>query len=169
MNAPLDIQPDDLITAEEAAVVSDRSKSSIRTWVRVGKLTGYKADPAKSNSTLMVSKCELLAFLAVNKSPGKLKQAGRQPDISVSIEKIETEKKELEMQLKIAHEKIEMLERLVKQAEQLASTQQYAIDASERRNRELRVDNELLKEEVACTRLRLEQVSFYLSLPWWKK
>ena len=169
MNAPLDIQPDDLITAEEAAVVSDRSKSSIRTWVRVGKLTGYKADPTKSNSALMVSKCELIAFLATNKSPDKPKQAGRQPDISVSIEKIEKEKIELEMQLKIAQEKIEMLERFICQSEQLSSIQKDALAASEQRNKDIKLDNDLLKEEVARSRLRLEQVSFYLSLPWWKK
>lgn len=170
MNANIkQTQPNDLILAKEAAVMSERSKSSIRTWVRLNKLTGYKQDPNKKNSALMISKSELLAFLATNKSPDKLKQAGRPPDISASLSKLEIDKKEIEAEMKIAQEKIKMLERMLVQADQLSSTQTQAIEAAERRSAELRVDNELLKTDLVRTRLKLEQVTVYLSLPWWKK
>ena len=170
MNAgPKDIQPEDLVTAKEAALMADRSKASIRTWVRLKKLTGYKQDPYKRNSALMVSKSELLAFLANNKSPDKLKQAGRASDISMSVAKLEEEKKLLELQLKMTQEKIELLVQLLVQAEELADNQKRAIAAENSRNKEYKQENRLLKEELACTRLRLDQMSFYLSLPWWKK
>ena len=166
---PENIRPTDLIRAEDAAVVSARSKSSIRTWVRLGKLTGYKEDPRKQNSALMVSKSELIAFLAMNKSPEKPKQTGRQPYISASVDKLRTENKDLEMQLRIAQQKIQMLERLMSQTEEMSTTQKKAIDATERRNMELRADNNLLKEEIGHVRARLDQFSFENTIPWWRR
>jgi len=59
-------RPEDLISAVEAADIVGRSKSSIRAWVRDKKLTGYRADPEKSNSTLMVSTLDLIEFCGDN-------------------------------------------------------------------------------------------------------
>jgi hypothetical protein len=62
-------RPTDLITAAEAAEQASRSKSSIRSWVRQKKLTGYRKDPNRSNSLLMISQAELTSFLIGSVSP----------------------------------------------------------------------------------------------------
>ena len=47
-------RPEDLITAEEAGVMADKKKDTIRSWVRKNKLTGYRQDPENKTSALMV-------------------------------------------------------------------------------------------------------------------
>ena len=91
-------RPEDLVSAVEAAKLVDRSKSSIRAWVRDKKLTGYRADPEKSNSSLMVSTQELIAFCAQNVAiSGKPK--GRTKTPSGSIEKLKEDKQKLEAEV----------------------------------------------------------------------
>ena len=76
--------PNDLITIKEASAMSGKSTSSVRSWVRQKKITGYKADPNNKNSALLVSEGELRVHLAVN---GKITSpnVGRAEDVSSSI------------------------------------------------------------------------------------
>ena len=57
-----DERPDDLITAQQVAQMSGKSKNTIRAWVRQEKLTGYRQNPQKSNPALMISQTELMVW-----------------------------------------------------------------------------------------------------------
>lgn len=67
--------PDDLIPAREAATLVDRSLSTIRSWVREGRLPGYRgASDHPETAPLLVSRAELLHYAgaaALAMSPGR--------------------------------------------------------------------------------------------------
>ena len=70
-----DTRPDDLITVEDAARRVDRSKSTVRAWVRSGELVGHR---------LMVSTAELLALVVVTgkvASPGRVGKPEEPPEV----------------------------------------------------------------------------------------
>ena len=92
MSKDNDNRPDDLISAKEAGVMSGKSKVTIRSWVRKGKLTRYQLDPDNKKSTLMISKQELLTYLAVNAKPNHPNNSGRPETQSVSL--VEKEKRD---------------------------------------------------------------------------
>jgi len=53
-------RPTDLLPVSEAAVLVNRSLSTLRGWVRKGDLAGYREDPTRpTNSRLMVSRSAL--------------------------------------------------------------------------------------------------------------
>lgn len=52
--------PDDLVDLTTACAMVDRSRSTIRNWLRGGKLEKYRADPGNERSKTLVSKAELL-------------------------------------------------------------------------------------------------------------
>jgi len=53
-------RPDDLLDYDEAARVVDRSRDTIRAWVRARELQSWPADEQKQNARRLVSKAELL-------------------------------------------------------------------------------------------------------------
>lgn len=65
-----DTRPTDLVTVDEAARRVERSKSTIRAWVRSGEVVGYREDPAHpENSRLLVSAAAVAARAAVGLPP----------------------------------------------------------------------------------------------------
>ena len=93
-----DERPDDLITAQQAAQMSGKSKNTIRAWVRQEKLTGYRQNPKKSNSALMISRAELMVFLATEATPTPTEsRIGRPEAESASIAKLRLENQELQL------------------------------------------------------------------------
>lgn len=61
-----DTRPDDLLPVADAAELVQRSVSSVRAWVRAGDVTGYRENPSRSNSRLLVSKHALLTYAGVS-------------------------------------------------------------------------------------------------------
>ncbi len=62
-------RPDDLIPTREAAALVDRSQSTIRAWLRAGKLTKHREQPGQPSSRALVSRAELLCFAAGELDP----------------------------------------------------------------------------------------------------
>ena len=55
-------RPDDLIPVPEAAALVARSPSSVRAWLRAGRLVKWREVPADEGSRALVSRAELLAL-----------------------------------------------------------------------------------------------------------
>ena len=187
-------QPDDLITADEAAVIAERTKASIRGWVRKNLLQGFRQDPKKSNSPLMISKAELLLFLAEN---NKQKKVGRptiqeQKQKKEQVDNQEQQHKRdalLEQQVQsssliaILQAKIqtleaektllrEMLEQQQQNVEQGKRIENHLLETKNMVERELeyqRVLTSQANEKAEKLQLKLQQLMMYLTLPWWKK
>lgn len=162
-------QPEDLVTATEASVMADRSKSSVRAWVRDGKLTGYRADISKPNSALMVSKSELLRFLSVNLTTDRPKLTGRPQNKTVSQPKLKEEKELLQKELEMAKKEIAMLVSLTVSKEELSDTLKRTIQSQEATIDNLRTELKSVRQELDRQGYQLQQTLFYLTLPWWKK
>ena len=73
-------RPEDLLDYDEAAKVVDRSRDTIRAWVRSKELKSWPADEQKSNAKRMVSKAELMNLVVQARkvqAPGGPNQIGR--------------------------------------------------------------------------------------------
>lgn len=64
---PVNVRPSDLIPLADAAPLVNRCASSLRAWMRAGRLRKWREDPADTGSRVLVSRAELLA-LAPNAS-----------------------------------------------------------------------------------------------------
>jgi hypothetical protein len=76
-------RPADLVNVQEAGRLVDRSVSTIRAWVRKGELEGFRQDPRRKNSRLMVSRRSLLALAGLTKEPEPARPGGapREPSM----------------------------------------------------------------------------------------
>ena len=161
----LDNIPDDLITAQKAAVISGKSLSSVRAWVRQKKLTGYRQDPSKSNSALMVSLSELKVYLAgstFNPIRQTGKKGGRPEQVTASLGKLNDEVQDLKSRLSISESKVETQQSLMKQQEEM-------IRELKEMREWLRTSLDEEKEKNKALQAQVIQVTAYLALPWWKK
>jgi len=173
-------RPDDLIPAREAAQQSGKGLSTVRLWVRKGKVTGYRKDPKLSNSSLMISQAELRTFLAINGKPTHPNTEGRKPDVSASVQKLHKDNERLtkelaNLQLEVTHQKqlTDMqLELLNEQKEAYAlRKKEYEAQIAEYRSMVESMSKQLdaMKAQREATEKRESQLISYITLPWWKR
>jgi len=161
-------KPNDLITAKEASTMANKSKATIRTWVRKGKLSGYKEDDNNHSSPLLVSANELKCYLALNGTitPPKV---GRPNTPSVSMVEKDKEIERLEKQLEITERELSINTQRVEDLKAFITT----------------LENQLKSRDgdIVCLREQLQRVLdlqgkttadyntllHWVSLPWWKK
>lgn len=147
-------RPDDLITVHDAASMVDRSLSSVRGWVRSDDLTGYREDETKSNSRLMVSEAELMAYVATSQksaTPGR-KDSEPTPENAQKLATMAMELEVMTAKLEASQAKLdamgatvaalegqsEIMERLVRTERERADEWKDRAEALDAENRELR-------------------------------
>ena len=162
-------RPDDLISAKEAGVMAGKSKVTIRSWVRKGKLTGYRLDPDNKTSTLMISKQELLTYLAVNVKPNHPNNNGRPETKSVSLIEKEKEIDELKKELELERERVKNLVSVNGDMKTLTDTLQRMLESRDQEVKELTGTVSTLLGEQIGLRQDNRQLTAYISLPWWKR
>ena len=162
-------KPEDLISAQMAAVICGKSLSSVRAWVRKNKLTGYRQDPDRSNSALMISRSELEEYLLrSNAAPAKQttiknsSKVGRPPAPSVSLGSLEIEMKELRSQLAVSEARYEAQQSVLKQQEELIAELREMRGWLKGSLDEQKAKNERLQTQVV-------QMTAYFSMPWWRR
>ena len=167
--------PSDLISLSAAATMAGKSSHTIRSWIKKKKVSGYKEDPDNRNSALLVSEEELRVYLGLN---GKVTspEVGRKEDLSVSLLAKDAE-------ISILKNKVESLER--ENAQLLANISQFQqlstnlntvlesrgneLDKSNERVRELILLISEYQQENQAISTKYQQLTTYLSLPWWKR
>lgn len=154
-----DPRPEDLIPLDEAARRVDRSKSTIRTWVRSGELEGYREDPDRpENSRLLVSLSALQALVVIagkSPNPGRpLTRPGGEEGPSVVALRAEVETLRSGM--------IEALRSNVIALEGRIADLNRALDAERERGEEWRA--RAMSAEAEREALRKER-----GLPWWRR
>ena len=169
-------RPEDLISAEEAGKMAGKKKDTVRGWVRNGKLTGYRLDPSKKNSTLMVSKYELQVYLGTEAQVTHPNNTGRPPISSVSLVEKEKEIENLKKELEEQKSKCGVLQREIVEFKTFTDRLQMQLES---RGKEVLSLSETLKSVMELqTGLRDDnrqlqadnrQLTAYISLPWWKK
>lgn len=73
-------RPDDLVDYDEAARVVDRSRDTIRAWVRSKELLSWPADEQKQNAKRLVSKADLLNLVVNSRKVATPGGPGRAPE-----------------------------------------------------------------------------------------
>ena len=168
-------RPEDLISAKEAGKMAGKSKATIRLWVRENKLTGYRKDPEKKNSTLMVSQEELRAYLAIN---GKLTsdEVGRPSELTASLLEKDNQIKGLEEKLKSVEEIVKSLQKELVKKNELTSRLEIQLDSRDSQiksfNNQLEQTLQLLmnlQEEKIQLSSNYHRLTAYVALPWWRK
>jgi hypothetical protein len=181
-------RPADLVPMKEAAALVDRSVSSVRAWLRSGKLAKHREDPANAGSRAMVSRAELLAYAASMLDPTPARPpAGPRPaplaseaptpddarDLRVDLARARAELDGARAVLEATRAHVRSLEAEISRAGELmdgARAEGREVSRlAEERARDLRTDLEHTREELTAARAELAAFRSYAGLPWWRR
>ena len=185
-------RPADLVAVKEAAALVDRSPSSVRAWLRSGKLTKHRETPGNASSRAMVSRAELMAYAAVQLDPAPARPpGGARPEppaseapapaddlaLRVEVARLRAELDGTRAVLEATRAHVATLEATAARerasaAELVASATADAralAEAEAERARELRADLEHARAELAGARAEAATLRTAAGLPWWRK
>ena len=188
------VRPVDLISAAEAGVMAGKKKDTVRSWVRKGKITGYRLDPDNPTSTLMVSTAELRVYLATDATPTHPDNKGRPPTPSASVEEKDKEIALLKKDLESVNQKLVMTEqrltdiltfhnklgvsleqnkaselRLIDAYKATISTLEAQLDKVNLHCDKLQAQHDALQAEYKNSIADNKRLFEYLARPWWKR
>jgi hypothetical protein len=177
---------------KEAAALVDRSPSSVRAWLRSGKLTKHRETPGNPSSRAMVSRAELMAYAAVQLDPAPARPpGGARPEppasvapapaddlgLRVEIARLRAELDGTRAVLEATRAHVATLEagadradaRAVELVNAATAEATARANAAERRAEELRADLEHARAELAGARAEAATLRTAAGLPWWRK
>jgi hypothetical protein len=162
-------RPKDLVTLDVASILFEKSKSSLRYYLKNGKVTKYKLHPDKKNSPVMVSKEELKTYLAVNGLPKSKSSKGRPKSKVLSREVIKQERDTALNEIIMLKAQIKMKDDLIKMAQQHTDDIKSANLTLDNQLKSLRTDLSYQVERNEKLENKVNQLTYYLSLPWYKR
>ena len=164
-----DHKPNDLITAKQAGKRAGKSVSTIRSWVRKEKLSGYKKNPDNPSDPLMISQHELKVYLATNATPTHPNNTGRNETLSVSMKKKDQEIAKLKEQLMVMEDKFNLTSQRVIDLVTLSDTLKSIISSRDNDLKSLQDQNKGLLDLHAKMQDDNNNLMKYLSMPWWQR
>jgi hypothetical protein len=149
-------RPEDLLDYDEAARVVDRSRDTIRAWVRSKELQSWPADEQKQNAKRLVSKAELLNLVVHARKVAVPGGPNRAPDVS---------KAELEAE----RARVSSLETLVLALRGQISAQEGQLSAERERGEVERLRATEWKDRAAALEAELQGLRAAAGGPWWRR
>ncbi len=188
-------RPDDLVPMAEAARLVDRSVSTVRAWLRSGKLTKHREEPGNASSRAMVSRAELMAYAAVQLDPAPARPpGGARPEPPASVAPapaddlglraenlgLRVELARLRAELDGTRAVLEATRAHVATLEASAATVGDLVASAraegrelarvaEEHARDLRADLDRMREERDAARAEAAALKTYAGLPWWRR
>jgi len=162
-------RPKDLIALDVASVLFDKSKSSLRYYLKNGKVKKYRKDPDKKNSPVLISKAEMKAYLAENGLPKSKSSKGRPKSKVVSREVIKQERDEARNEVIMLTAQLKMKDEIIKMAQQHTNDIKSSNVLLDNQLKDLRVDLSLQVERNEKLENKINQLTYFLSLPWYKR
>ena len=169
-------RPNDLISAKEASIMAGKKKDTIRSWVRKGKITGYRLTPKKPTSTLMVSTAELQVFLGTKATLTHPNNTGRPPLPTASLATKDKEIENLKKELSLEQERLKSTQLRLHDLQTFHNILKNSLRQRETELFSLRSQMELaaksqgeLLGKYHKSQDDFIRLSAFLSLPWWKK
>lgn len=181
-------RPDDLVTVKEAAALVDRSVSSVRAWLRAGKLEKHREEPGNESSRALLSRSALLAFArsALDIDPGRPSPGPRAEPPAAAAPMPEgdatlrAELARLRVELDGTRAVLEATRAHVATLEGNAATVGALVTAAqeegqkrahlaEEHARGLRADLERMRDERDAARAEADALKSYVGLPWWRR
>ena len=183
-----DDRPDDLVPMKEAAALVDRSVSSVRAWLRSGKLTKHREQPGNASSRAMVSRAELMTYAATQLEPAPARPPGAArpapaasdaptpddaADLRVEVARLRAELDGSRAVLEATRAHVATLEASAATVGELvASARAEGRDlarVAEEHARDLRTDLDRMREERDAARAEAAALKTYAGLPWWRR
>ena len=162
-------KPSDLITAQQAAIFSNKSKNTIRYWVRQGIVKGYRQDDSKQNSALMVSQQEIMEHLRSYKVTQPLLADETMLSLHHKLQELwdrnaclESKVSHLENEKGLLQDTLLMAEQMEERLRALCRSTELELQHQLQRIEKVNQHAEQLEE-------RVQQLSSYVSLPWWRR
>ena len=183
-------RPADLVAVKEAAALVDRSPSSVRAWLRSGKLTKHRETPGNPSSRAMVSRAELMAYAAVQLDPAPARPpGGARPEPPASVAPAAAPADDLGLRVELARLRAELdgtravLEATRAHVATLEASAATVGDlvasaraegrelarVAEEHARDLRTDLDRMREERDAARAEAAALKTYAGLPWWRR
>ena len=180
--------PVNLLPVRDAAVLVDRSPSTIRAWLRAGHLSKVREDPEDPGSRVLVSRTELLAHAAQNASPTPPRPSTATPtaptphtaadpsalaelraELRGTVALLEATRAHLAAveEQKISAE--ELSRELVAAAEAVADVERTRATEARADLAEAREEAERWRAELGAVRAELEAVRAREGLSWWRR
>jgi len=162
-------RPKDLVTLDVASVLFDKSKSSLRYYLKNGKVIKYKLNPDKKNSPVLISKSQLKAYLAENGLPKSKSSKGRPKSKVLSREVIKQERDEARNEVIMLKAQLAMKDEIIKMAQQHTNDIKSSNLLLDNQLKSLRVDLSYQVEKNEKLENKINQLTYHLSLPWYKR
>ena len=162
MADPEETRPDDLVDYVEAAQLVDRSRNTVRWWVRDGHLRSWLEVEGKSNSRRMVSRQELQALVV---QQGKLADPPRRPPLSEPTPG--PSPAEVELRVKVAES--EGLKLALEAERSRSAALEMAARAAEERAEVERMRAAEWKDRSEALTAELTELRVRSGLSWWQK
>lgn len=186
VDAPSDgpARPGDLIPTKEAARLVDRSSSTVRAWLRAGRLTKHREQPGNDASRVLVSRAELMAYAAGELDPAPprpsaprsaLPTGGQSPAMEsgaadlVELARLRAELEGARAVLAATRAHVASLEAQLASGDERVAAERQRADSAERHARELRTDLEEARDELRAARAESQALRAYAGLPWWRR
>ncbi len=161
--------PIDLISAKEAAIMADKSKATIRSWVRRGKITGYKKNPKNHSSPLMVSVGELKLYLNTSATLTHPNNTGRPETPAVSLQEKNRKIEELKSNLVVKSKNEENLQQRLEDLRLFTQILKEQLEQKDKTISNLQERLDLASVQQTKSQEELKNILLWASLPWWKK
>ena len=136
--------------------------------MRQKKLTGYRADPNKSNSLLMISQAELTTFLIGSVSPAVTPDKVGRPPLA-SVAKLTSERDTLLEHLQKANREIDILNKMIEQQSLLIEEFRESREMLTEQGKFLQLDLQRREERAERLQQKVDQMAFYFALPFWRR
>lgn len=160
--------PADALPLREAAAMCDRSLSTLRAWIREGRLTGYRAEGENpANAPVLVSLAELRAFLVVSGA----EVAPPRPPAGPRVVEAPEARALAELRAELVTVRGALAVALAERdgARSTVDAQRVALDVSSQRAAELGRALEGERARVAGLEAELAALRSAARLPWWRR
>lgn len=149
-------RPDDLLDYDEAARVVDRSRDTIRAWVRSKELQSWPVDEQKQNSRRLVSKTELMQLVVSARKPVTPGGPGRAPEASRA-------------ELEVERLKVAGLEAVVQALRGQVAALEGQLSAEHERAEVERLRSSEWKDRAVALEAELQALRAAAGAPWWRR
>jgi len=162
------------LSIKECASASGKSASTIRNWIKQGKVK-TKSKKHK-NSKVMVERDSLMALLHTSAQPTISGSGVSKDNRLANVDALKQKIRDLEESLRLLELVSKSDKQMITNYQHLISSQKELIEARENENARIhkefmvvKSDYQLLLESNNQLTTRLSHLNTYLSLPWWKK
>ena len=155
---------DNCITIAEAAMISGKSKSTIRNWIRRGLLTKYSRDLSRSNSAVYVNKGELAQAITPSQATLEFENS-----TAISLTNVVDNSSDLLREVEALKREIETKNELLAAVRSTLAIQTERLQDKDNHLAEMRLDLKSAKESIDKLQTQVNAWEVWAATSWWRR